>query len=105
MESSLAKKIVANPKFKELVSKRTSFAWILSILMLVVYYGFILVVAFNKELLGTKLSETGVTTIGMPIGVAIIVFSFVITGIYVNKANGEFDALTEDIKREARVED
>jgi len=86
-----------NPKYQELVSKRTGFAWKLSIMMLVVYYAFIMTIAFSPETLGTKIGE-GVMTIGIPIGIAIIFISFILAGIYVKRANGEFDDLTNEIK-------
>ncbi|MDD3591243.1 MAG: DUF485 domain-containing protein [Sulfurovum sp.] len=90
-----------NPKYQELVSKRSAFAWMLSIIMLVIYYAFIMLIAFKPELLGMKTGE-GVMTIGIPIGIAIIVISFVLTGIYVRRANSEFDALSQQIKDELR---
>ena len=68
--------------------------------MMIVYYGFILLVAFNKPFLATRLGE-GVTTIGMPIGLGVIVFTIVITGIYVRRANTEFDRLTDEIAKGA----
>ena len=68
--------------------------------MLVVYYGFILLVAFDKELLATPLGQ-GVTTLGMPIGFGVIIFTIAITAFYVNRANSEFDALVDKIVREA----
>ena len=88
-----------NPKFNELVSRRARFAWTLSLIMLAIYFGFVLLVAFGKDLLGAPLGD-GVTTVGIPIGVAVIVSAFVLTGIYVRRANSEFDALTDQIKRE-----
>lgn len=99
MDQSMIEKIKANPKYQELVAKRSSFALKLTIIMLVMYYAFILVIAFNKELLGESLSG-GVTTVGIPVGVLIIVVSFVLTGIYTNRANGEFDDLTNAIKKD-----
>jgi len=99
MDKSMVEKIKANPKYQELVAKRSSFALKLTIIMLVMYYAFILVIAFNKELLGASLSG-GVTTVGIPVGVLIIVVSFVLTGIYTNRANGEFDDLTNAIKKD-----
>ncbi len=63
-----------------------------------VYYGFILLVAFNKPLLSSRLGE-GVMTLGMPIGLAVIVFTIVITGIYVRRANSEFDRLSEEVSQ------
>jgi len=88
-----------NPKYQKLVKERSKFAWTLSIIMLVVYYAFIMVIAFDPALLGTKMGS-GVMTIGIPIGIAIIVIAFVLAGIYVKRANGEFDDLTQEIKDE-----
>ena len=98
METTLADKIAAHPKYRELKAKRSSFGWMLTIMMMVVYYGFILLVAFNKPFLLQKLGS-GVMTLGMPIGLGVIIFTIVITGIYVRRANSEFDDLTEEIKK------
>ena len=98
METTLADRIAAHPKYRELKAKRSSFGWTLTALMMVVYYGFILLVAFNKPFLLQKLGS-GVMTLGMPIGLGVIVFTIVITGIYVRRANSEFDDLTEEIKK------
>jgi len=94
-------KITANPKFRELVSKRRAFAWLLSALMLGTYAGFILLIAYGKEFLGQSLSG-GVTTVGFPIGVGVILSAIVLTGIYVRRANTEFDELNRQILEEAR---
>lgn len=98
MHKDLVEKIKNDPNYKELVSKRSSFSLKLTISMLVVYFAFILTIAFNPSLLGTPLSEGSVTTIGIPIGMAVIIFAFVITGIYTKRANGEFDDLNNKIK-------
>ncbi len=98
MEMDLANRIASHPKYQELKAKRSSFGWILTWLMMIVYYGFIMLVAYNKELMATKIGS-GVTTLGMPIGLFVIVFTIVITGIYVRRANSEFDDLTEEIKK------
>ncbi|UFS61893.1 DUF485 domain-containing protein [Sulfurimonas sp. HSL-3221] len=100
MTNEMVEHIKNNPKYQELVKTRSAFAWKLSIVMLVVYFTFILTIAFDPSLLGTPLSETGVTTVGIPVGVAIIFIAFVLTGIYVKRANGEFD----DLNREVRAE-
>ncbi len=99
MENDLIQKIKQNPHYRELVSSRSSFGWILTFFMMVVYYGFILLTAFNKELLATKIGA-GVTTYGMPIGLFVIIFTIVITGIYVNRANNKFDDLTAKLLAE-----
>lgn len=100
MQDDLVKKIKSNPKYQKLVSTRSSYSWTLTGIMMVVYYGFILLVAFNKEFLNTRLGA-GVMTWGMPIGLFVIVFTVIITGIYVRRANGQFDELTAQIRQEA----
>lgn len=92
----LIARIKSDPQFKELVRKRSTFAWTLSILMMLIYFGFVLLVAFQKELLAQPLAG-GVTTIGIPIGLGVIVSAFILTGIYVARANSSFDDLTKQI--------
>jgi uncharacterized membrane protein (DUF485 family) len=96
MEIDLATKIAGHPKYQELKAKRTSFGWWLTLAGMLSYYGFILLVAFDKPLLARKIGA-GVTTLGMPLGVAVIVFTIIITWIYIRRANSEFDSLTEQI--------
>lgn len=102
MRQEQVEAIKNDPNFQELVTKRSKFAWTLTIAMLVVYFAFILTIAFDPSALGTPLSDDTVTTVGIPVGVAIIVFAFALTGIYVRRANGEFDALTAKIKETAK---
>jgi len=99
MTQELVNKIKNNPDYQKLVAIRTSFGIKLSISMLVVYFTYILTIAFNPAVLGTPISSDSVTTIGIPIGVAIILFAFTITGIYTKRANGEFDDLSNKIKQ------
>ena len=101
MNDKLVERIESNPKYKELVSKRNSLGIKLGIFVIVMFYAFILVIAFNKELLATKIGD-GVTTIAFPIALAILVISFITTLIYVNKANGEFENLTNEIKKDVK---
>ena len=89
-------RIKNDPQFHELVHKRTSFAWILSLLMLLIYFGFIAIIAFNKEVLGQSLSG-GVTTVGIPVGLGVILSALALTGIYVVRANASFDRMTQNI--------
>jgi uncharacterized membrane protein (DUF485 family) len=99
MTKEQIERIKNNPKYQELVTKRSKFAWTLSIIMLVVYYAFIMTIAFSPETLGQKIGD-GVITIGIPVGIAIIFISFILAGVYVHRANGEFDDLTQEIKDE-----
>jgi len=100
MESDLTTRILNNPSYQELKAKRSRFGWWLTLAMMGVYYGFILLVAFDKPFLATRLGA-GVTTIGMPLGLAIIAFTIAITALYVRRANSEYDALTEQIAKAA----
>ena len=100
METPLAERIAADPNYQKLKSTRSSFGWTLTIAMLVVYYGYILLIAFDKELLATRIGN-GVMTWGIPIGFGVILFTILITGVYVRRANSEFDELTEKVRREA----
>lgn len=99
MEDDLVQKIKSSPNYQKLVSTRSSYGWTLTWIMMIVYYGFILLIAFDKELLAAKMGQ-GVMTWGMPIGLFVIVFTVVITGIYVRRANDEFDTLTAQIRKE-----
>jgi uncharacterized membrane protein (DUF485 family) len=99
MEDDLVQKIKSNPNYQKLVSTRSSYGWTLTWIMMIVYYGFIMLIAFNKELLAAKMGA-GVMTWGMPIGLFVIVFTVIITGIYVRRANSEFDDLTAQIRKE-----
>ena len=92
--------IVSNPKYQHLRHTRMRYGWTLAVVMLVVYYSFIGVIAFDKELFALKLGE-GVMTWGIPVGFGVIVFSVLITGLYVRRANSEFDRLTREIVQEA----
>lgn len=101
MQANIYEKIRANPKYQQLRKTRNSYGWIMTILMLVVYYGYIALIAFNKSFLAQPLGSTGVTTVGIPIGVGVILFTIIITGIYVRRANTEFDALKEELIKES----
>ena len=99
MDPELVTRIANNPNYQALKAKRTRFGWWLTLAMMIVYYGFILLVAFNKSFLSQKLGG-GVMTMGIPIGFGVIVFTIVITAYYVNRANREFDALSDAIAKE-----
>ncbi|MBC9245644.1 DUF485 domain-containing protein [Paracoccus sp. 11-3] len=99
MDKSLAERIAANPDYQLLKSRRSRFGWILTIAMLIVYYGYIMLIAFDKELLAHRIGD-GVTTWGIPIGFGVIIFTILITGVYVRRANSEFDALSDRVRKE-----
>jgi uncharacterized membrane protein (DUF485 family) len=100
MSEPVVEKIQASAKYRELREKRNRFGVWLTVLMLLVYYGYIALIAFNKPFLAQPIGG-GVTTIGIPIGLGVIVFTIAITAFYIRRANGEFDRLTREIIQEA----
>ena len=100
MTDPVVQKIQSHPKYLELRTKRNRLGIFLTVLMLVAYYGYIALIAFDKKFLAQPIGS-GVTTLGIPIGMGVILFTIVITGIYVRRANGEFDALTKQILKDA----
>ena len=100
MEIKLVDRILADPNYKLLKERRSRLGWWLTAAMLVVYYGFILLIAFEKQVLSARIGA-GVMTWGIPVGFGVIIFTILITAYYVMKANSEFDDLSEKIKREA----
>ena len=95
MDDGQIARIQKDPNYIELVSERKSFGWTLAIIMLVIYYGYIALVAFFPSLIAVTV--TGSITIGLYLGVAIILSAIVLTGIYVSRANSRFDDLTAAI--------
>lgn len=88
-------RIQTDPRFRELERKRNTFSWTLCVIMLLAYFGFILLVAFGGKIVATPV--WGVVTWAFPLGLAVIVLAIVLTGIYVLKANGEYDDLTREL--------
>ena len=95
-------RITANPKFHEFVAMRNRYSIIMTIVSAAAYYGFILLVAFEGPWLGTKMGAGMTTSIGVPIGVGVIVFTIILTWIYVRRANGEFDETNARLISEAQ---
>ena len=91
--------LLEDPEFKDLVSRKNRISLILTVLTLIVYYGFIMLIAFNRELFGRPFA--GKVTLGIPIGIGVILLSWVFTGIYVRWANSKYDAMVANIQRKA----
>lgn len=94
--------IRSNPKFAELVGRRSRFAWTLSIVVLVLYYGLMMVVAFKPALLHIPLGPDTVVTYGIPIGVGMLILFWLMTGLYIRRANDDFDVINRQLIAEAQ---
>lgn len=92
-----AQQILSSPEFKKLVSARWSVALTLTVIMLVVYLGFIFTVAFAKDFLAIKIGSH--INIGLLLGLGIIIFTWAITGLYVYWDNNEYDKEVNNIKK------
>ena len=92
-------RVTANPKFLEFVAMRNNYSILMTIISAAAYYGFILLVAFNGPWLGTKIGEGYTMSIGVPMGVGVIVFTIILTWIFVRRANTAFDETNEALIR------
>ncbi len=101
MSSVMYERMRVNPKFQELVAKRGRFAWTLAFIVLTMFYGFVMTVAFNPGVLGQPVAEGSRLTVGVVVELFMFVFFWVLTAVYVRRANTEFDAITQEIVREA----
>ena len=100
-QPNIQARIRSNPRFAELVGKRTRFAIILSLVVLVPYYSFMFLISTQPPLFATKIGDGSVLTIGWPIAALIIIGGWLLTGVYISRANGEFDSITQEILKEA----
>jgi cation/acetate symporter len=101
MATDVYERIRHNAKFNELVARRSRFAWTLSAIVLGIYFTFVFVVAFAPKLLATPLAPGMTTTVAIPIGVGMVVFFWLLTGLYVRRANSDFDVINREIVKEA----
>lgn len=101
MSEVIAAKILKNPKYLQLVKQRDTLAWTLSAIVCVMYFGFTLMIAFTPDILTRPIAADSVIPLGMLLGVGVIVFSCILTGVYVYRANQTFDPIVSEIVREA----
>lgn len=87
MRPDTVEKIRSNPRYQELVKRRRRFGWTLALLMLAIYFGFVFLIAFAPALLGTPIGEGAATLVGIPVAILVMLSAFVLTGIYVARAN------------------
>lgn len=97
-EAARYDEVLADPRYQKLVQSRGRFTWTLSIVMLVAYFGYIALVAFDKSLLARPIGA-GVMSLGIPVGVGLILLAILLTGLYVRRANKEYDPLVDALRR------
>lgn len=104
MSSIMYERMRSNPKFQKLVQERGRFAWTLSAIVLVLFYGYFMLIAFSPGLLGQKIAEGSMWPIGYTVELVLFIFFWLTTVVYVRRANGEFDDLTQELIKEAQKE-
>jgi len=87
--------ILNDPEFRELVRQKNSISTTLTVIMLAVYFGFILLLAFGRDILAAR---AGAATLGIPLGIGVIIIAWILTGVYVRWANARYDAMIAQFK-------
>lgn len=105
MSSAMYERMRGNPKFRQLVATRGRFAWTLALVVLTMFYGFVMMVAFLPASLGKPVAEGSMLTVGVALELFMFVFFWVLTAVYVRRANTEFDALAKEVVSDAWKED
>jgi uncharacterized membrane protein (DUF485 family) len=85
-------------EFHRLAARKNAVSLALTLVIMAAYYGFIFLVAFRKDLVGAKISEH--VTLGIPLGIGVILVAWVTTGIYVWWANRNYDAKAENLRNQ-----
>lgn len=96
--------VLDHPKFQRMARQKSLLGWVCSAVVFFVYVAFIYTIGTNPELFAAKVNPDGVTTWGIYIGIFVIVFSFLITALYVYIANGYFENMTQEVVREVSAQ-
>lgn len=92
----MKEKVLNSPEFKTIVKSKNSISIFLTILVFFIYFGFILLLAYGKDFLSQKFY--GPIPVGIPIGIGVIVLSWILTGLYVTWANKKYDEKVANLR-------
>jgi uncharacterized membrane protein (DUF485 family) len=95
--------LLTSSEFRHLVTRRWRVSLTLTIALFVLYYGFIILVATNRAMLARRVGD--VTTLGIVIGVAVLVCSWVLTAVYVVWANRQYDPEVDRLRARLRADE
>ena len=96
-DRDLTRRVASHASFKTLVRERFALRLILSAIVILTYFSFILLVAFSPSSLATPVTANSVVSVGIALGVGLILLSVVLTAIYVWRANQRFEVLTQQV--------
>lgn len=91
--------MLRQPRFERLHRARRTFSWTLTAVMLLVYFGFILTLAFRPDWLAVPLTPGQPMTVGIPIGFGMFAFTFAMVAIYVHRSNTVYDKMIDEIRQ------
>ena len=92
------RQILADPVFRELASERAKLRWGLSIVTLILFFGFIALVSTARSALGETVGGSDMP-LGLVLALAVIVLVVLLTGFYVRRSNSRFDELARGLNR------
>ena len=92
------REMLESEPFRRIVRRKWTVSVLLTLCLFALYYGFILLIALDKAFLSRRIGEF--TTLGIPLGVAVIVGSWVLTAIYVLWANRSYDSEVAKLREE-----
>ena len=91
-----AHELLEDPEFKRLAKRKNSISLTLTVLMMLIYFGFIFLLAFAPSAISSPVSGA---TLGIPVGIGVILFAWVLTGVYVRWANDSYDTMVANVKK------
>src|SRR5689334_424497 len=98
-DPTILARVAEDSNYRRLLRERSRFGWQLSAIMIAIFFGYISLIAYDKSFLARPIAG-GATTLGIPIGIGVILAGVGLTGIYVRRANRQFDALVEKIRED-----
>ncbi|MDC7789904.1 DUF485 domain-containing protein [Rhodoplanes tepidamans] len=101
MSEAVYARIRANPKFVQLVHRRGRLAWTLAAIVFVLFYALVLTIAFAPGVIGSRVAEGSTLSVGIAAGLFQFVLFWLLTALYVRKANTDYDALTNEVVEDA----
>jgi uncharacterized membrane protein (DUF485 family) len=103
MTSELNQRIYNHPRYQELVRGRSRLAWTLSAITLGSFFALILVGVVRPDLLAVSVSDSGVVTIAVLVGVIMLALFWLLTGVYLQRTTRVYDKINEQILRDVQL--
>lgn len=92
--------ILQDPEFQALAKRKNAISLGLTAVMFLVYFGYMGLLAKNHEIVNRP--AVGGASLGIPLGIGVIIFTWLLTGVYVAWANGTYDGMVASVKSKMR---